>query len=194
MHVPRAPIPSLSLFFQNKVTQPLDTISPYCFSELLCYFVIPDVQTLSTPIGSRSPLGVWRFAAETGTAQSYTKAQKHGAYPGSAARIVGVFKLHKTPYARTWLRISSTTRTSGCVASMTMPPLGMSSFVRCNRATSSFSSGFPPQSVGSRATRSSSRRYNVSRSPTSRTKTPSNKSMNFEKFLEPPQKKEIALL
>jgi hypothetical protein len=108
--------------------------------------------------------------------------------------LLGIFKLHKTAYARTWRRISSTTLTSGCVASMTMPPLGMSSFVRCNRATSSFSSGFPPQSVGSRATRSSSRRYNVSRSSTSRTKTPSNKSMNFEKFLEPPQKKEIALL
>ena len=48
-----------------------------------------------------------------------------------------------------------------------------------------FSAGFPPKSVESRATRWS---------PTSRTKTPSSKSIKLEKFVEPPQKKEIATL
>ena len=66
-----------------------------------------------------------------------------------------------------------------------MPFFGTSSFVRCKRAMSSRSVGFPPPH--SESGRSSSRRFNVSRS-TSRTKTPSNKSINFAKFLEPPQK------
>src|SRR4029453_524149 len=47
------------------------------------------------------------------------------------------------------------------------------------------SGGFPPPHSSSG--RSSSRRFNESRS-TSRARTPSNKSINFEKFLEPPQK------
>jgi hypothetical protein len=60
------------------------------------------------------------------------------------------------------------------------------------RIVISRSAGLPPQSVGSSATRSSIRRRLVSRS-TSRTNTPSNNSMNLEKFLEPPQKKVTAL-
>lgn len=52
-------------------------------------------------------------------------------------------------------------------------------------AMSSRSVGFPPPHSSSG--RSSSRRFNVARS-TSRTKTPSNISINFEEFLEPPQK------
>jgi hypothetical protein len=67
-----------------------------------------------------------------------------------------------------------------------MPFFGMSSFVRCNRAMSSRSVGFPPPH--SESGRSSSRRFNVSRS-TSRTKTPSNRCINFAKLREPPQTK-----
>lgn len=78
----------------------------------------------------------------------------------------------------------------GVIDLMTIAFSGCPAFVRCSRATSSFSSGFPPQSVGARATRSSSRRYNSSRSSSSSTNTQSNKSMNFEKFRDPPQKKE----
>ena len=80
--------------------------------------------------------------------------------------------------------ISSTTCSIGAVASIIIPFFGMSSFVWCNRAMSSRSVFFPPHSFSGR---SSSRRFNVSMS-TSRTNTPSNRSMNFEKFLEPPQK------
>jgi hypothetical protein len=71
-------------------------------------------------------------------------------------------------------RISSTTCSIGAVASMTTPFSGTSSFVWCHRTMSSRSVGFPPPHSSSG--RSSSRRCNVARS-TSRTKTPSNRSI-----------------
>jgi hypothetical protein len=104
--------------------------------------------------------------------------------PRSGA-LVGVFKLHKTLYAPTWLRISSTTLTSGRVASITMPLLGMSSFVACKRRMSSRSLLLLPQSSSGRL---SSRSLSVSTS-TSKTNTLSKTSMNSSKLREPPQKK-----
>src|SRR5262245_7258888 len=63
-------------------------------------------------------------------------------------------------------------------------------FFRCMQSHDQLRSlGLPPNSSSGLRT---SRRFNVSIS-TSRTKTPSNKSIKRGKFLEPPQKKEIAL-
>src|ERR1700752_1224239 len=85
-------------------------------------------------------------------------------------------------------KISSTTCAIGAVASITIPPCGVSSFVACNRTISSRSLGLPPNSSSGLPV---SRWFNVWRS-TSRTNTPSNKPIKRGKFLEPPQKKEIA--
>jgi hypothetical protein len=86
---------------------------------------------------------------------------------------------------RTWLRISSTTLASGCVASRTMPLLGVSSFVPCKRRMSSRSLLRLPQSASGRL---SSRSLRVSASM-SKMKISSKRAMNCFKFREPPQKK-----
>ncbi len=147
---------------------------------------------------SRDRWGDWRSRRDEVSLQrtATTPPHKEMALPHTAVgyylslNFGGPFR----PLSVSWLhfsKISSTTRSIRAVASITTPPFGTSSFVAYNRAMSSRSSGFPPKSVGSSATRSSIRRFMVSRS-TSRINTPSNKSMNLAKFLELPQKKVAA--